>query len=74
MSTLFIENGYCCGRGDIIYRLENWCLAHKIEYRLKSVRTPSLARYGEKSVILGPNLTLSEALRQLALPQSSQKR
>lgn len=70
MSTLFIKNGYCCGRGDIVNRLENWCLANKIEYIKTHVTEASTAQYEDKIVELSPNITLLQVLTQLGLESS----
>lgn len=73
-STLIIENAYCCGHGDIIHRLENYCIAQKIDYIKQDAKSRSIATLGDKQVELKPTLTLSQALRALGLQsaQSSQ--
>lgn len=69
-SILFLKNAYCCGHGEIVHRLENWCLANKVEYQMKKSTDTSMATYNGKSVELNPNLTLSQVLAQLGLESS----
>ena len=70
MSILFIENGYCCGHGEIVNRLENWCLANKIQYQKRKITGKSTAKYGKKRVILSPSISLSSVLEALGLQSS----
>ena len=67
MSILYIKNGYCCGRGQIINRLENWCLHNGIEYQKSKTTDDSTATYEDKSVVLSPNITLATVLSELGL-------
>ena len=71
-STLFIKNGYCCGHGRIVQRLENWCLKNDIKYILTPVQGKSYAILGDKSVELNLTKTLDTVLEELALSSQSQ--
>ena len=72
MSTLIIENAYCCGHGDIVHRLENYCISKKIDYKKTKAEEHSYAILGDKKVELKPTLTLSQVLNSLELsPQDS---
>lgn len=74
MSTLIIENGYCCGHGQMVHRLVNYCLSNKIEYKEKKVKDSSYAILDDKKVELKPTLSFSACLKELGLtpePQSS---
>lgn len=75
MSTLFIENGYCCGHGDVVHRLVNYCLSNGIAYKEKKVKDSSYAILDDKKVELKPTLSLSQILASLEMtppgPQSS---
>ena len=64
-STIFIENGYCCGHGQIVFRLQNWCIKNNIPYQIKSVRTESRASYDNNESLLSPTKTLEQVLREL---------
>lgn len=66
-SILFINNGYCCGRGEIINRLENWCLKNKIPYEKTGTLENSTATWNEKTVTLKPTITVSQVLKELGL-------
>lgn len=70
MSILFIKNAYCCGHGEIVNRLENWCLANKIDYKKEGATDQSVAIYNDKSVVLSPNVTISQVLSELGLQSS----
>lgn len=70
-SRLIIENAYCCGHGEIVHRLENYCLSKGIQYTKKDAENGSYAILGDKKVELKPTLTLSQVLLALGL-QSSQ--
>lgn len=67
MSTLFIKNAYCCGHGEIVHRLENWCISTKTKYKISPDRNASTATYKGKTVELGPTITLAQALKELGL-------
>lgn len=72
MSILFIKNAYCCGHGDIVHRLENYCIAKKIKYKKTESDTKSYAILGDKSVELKPTLSLSQVLLALGLEPVAQ--
>ena len=66
-SIVFIENAYCCGHGDIVHRLENWCLTHKVDYKLRKADNKSVAFFGERSSELSPTKLLKQVLQELGL-------
>lgn len=66
-AMLKIDNGYCCGHGQIMYKIEDWCLKHDIPYEIKPVRGPSMAYYKDKSLEVKSNLQLWEILDTLGL-------
>lgn len=73
MSILIIENGYCCGHGDIVHRLENYCLSKHIEYTKKDTEGRSYATLGDKKVELKPTIALHQILQNLGLDQPQQQ-
>ena len=66
-SIVFIENAYCCGHGDIVHRLENWCLVHNVEYKFRPAHGRSIAFYNDKQVELSPTKLLKQVLLELGL-------
>lgn len=70
-SILIIQNAYCCGHGEIVHRLENYCLSKEIKYKKQKAENRSWAILGDKKVELKPTLSLSQVLQALGL-QSSQ--
>ena len=66
-SIVFIKNGYCCGHGQIVNRLESYLLRKKIEYKTVPVREASTACFGSKVVCLGPITTLKDVIEGLGL-------
>lgn len=67
MSRVFIKNGYCCGHGEIIHRLINYCISNNIEYEVEHVDGKSFATHLGKSIELKPNLSLSSVVSELQL-------
>lgn len=70
-SSLIIENAYCCGHGEIVHRLENYCLSKDIKYIKRQTEHRSYAMLGDKRVELKPTLSLHQVLVALGI-QSSQ--
>lgn len=66
-STVFIKNGYCCGHGHVIHRLENYLLANKIEFKTVQVKEPSTVTYDGKTVELGPFADINQILLDFGL-------
>lgn len=70
-SILIIQNAYCCGHGEIVHRLENYCLSKNIKYKVEKAENGSYAILGSIKVELKPTLSLVQVLQALGL-QSSQ--
>lgn len=69
-SRIIIENAYCCGHGEIVHRLENYCLSKGISYIKREAENRSYAILGDKKVELKPTLTLSQVLQALGIQSS----
>lgn len=66
-STVFIKNGYCCGFGQIVQKLENYLIRKKIPYKTVPVKEASTATYMGKTTSLGKTRLLRDILTDLGL-------
>lgn len=69
-SIVLIKNGYCCGHGAVVQRLENVLLSRKIEYKKVDVKEPSTVSYGDKTYELGPFANIQEILSGFGLDKT----
>ena len=72
-SSVLIKNGYCCGHGQIIQRLENWLIRKKIPYKTVPVKEASTASYNGKTISIGPRRPLQDIVAELGLKDFEQK-
>lgn len=66
-SMVFIKNGYCCGHGQIVQKLENYLIRKGIPYKIVPVKEASTALYEDRIVGLRPTMTLQAVLIDLGL-------
>lgn len=66
-SIVLIKNGYCCGHGKIVLRLENYLIRKNIPYKKVPVKGTSTASYCGKTTNLGPTRLLRDIVNSLGL-------